>query len=114
MSTYNRTLWGGRRQDEQDTLRTLLPTHGPVPFNPRNLELEVFRQFSNAYYDIYNNGGGNWNVRGVMYRFACKNHGMRIMSVRDMIFDIDYKGCCQPLETLGDMVINAALKEQFG
>lgn len=58
MSNY----WGkeGKFQSEYDELFKLIPFSGPV----KNFqELETLRLHSNWYYDVYNNGGGNYDVR---------------------------------------------------
>ena len=45
----------GHRQEWADRLFAMIPAEGPV----KNGQLERFRKASNAYYDIFNNGGGN-------------------------------------------------------
>jgi hypothetical protein len=57
------TYWdcSGLHQDKGEALERLVPTEGPVR-GKANAALERFRRASNAYYDLYNNGG--WNRRG--------------------------------------------------
>lgn len=56
------TYWAskGTHQQYVDALNALIPATGAVS-NPRsaNKALERFRRASNAYYDIFNNGGCN-------------------------------------------------------
>jgi hypothetical protein len=56
-----KNYWGGNgtHQELADRLAKLVPTEGPVLKARRNPALERFRQASNAYYDLYNNGGCN-------------------------------------------------------
>lgn len=117
MSRYNRyadALWGNRRAADTDRLNPLLPSEGEVPFNPDKLALEMYRQYANAYHDIYNNGAGNWNMRGWMLNNVSRFYGMPVGAVRDILKDIRWRGHSERLERLGDRVIDEALKEQFG
>ena len=52
------TYWDnkGTHNEIADKLHTLIPLFGPSDKGPA---LEVFRVASNAYYDIFNNGGIN-------------------------------------------------------
>lgn len=54
------TYWNGsgRYQALADALQKLVPEQGPVQ-GAKNKKLERFRKASNAYYDIFNNGGCN-------------------------------------------------------
>lgn len=111
-----KTLWEDRRKQDTDRLQKLVPSQGRIHRGQHeNRKLELFRLFMNAYYDLYNNGGGNWHVRGQGYRAAAKFYKFRIMSVRDLRNGIDYdqNACCEELEKLGDAVINGALVEQW-
>jgi hypothetical protein len=57
-----KTYWSneGPHQDLADRLNDLVPTSDKVEKSRgANRRLEKFRQASNAYYDIFNNGGGN-------------------------------------------------------
>lgn len=49
----------GSHQELADQLELLIPTSGSVEDVDGNPELENFRRAGNAYYDIFNNGGGN-------------------------------------------------------
>lgn len=56
MNTYwNRT---GKYQKLVEQLNELIPDWGEIK-GSKNYQLERFRKASNAYYDIFNNGGGN-------------------------------------------------------
>lgn len=56
-----RSYWrgNGRLQSLADLLNELIPFEGPVCEPDKNPALERFRIASNAYYDLFNNGGGN-------------------------------------------------------
>jgi hypothetical protein len=55
------TYWShkGTFQVFINSLNEMIPVEGKVPFPRKNKKLERFRAASNAYYDIFNNGGGN-------------------------------------------------------
>lgn len=54
------TYWNskGTHQNLVDELNKLIPVMGEIK-GSKNKALERFRKASNAYYDIFNNGGGN-------------------------------------------------------
>ena len=108
------SLWNGRRKADTDRIEARIPAAGAVEFDPDNFCLESYRAFANGYYDLYNNGGCNWNLKGKMFQWVARQHKISGVNLRDMLREIDYKGYCNQLERLGDLVINAALKEQFG
>ncbi len=61
MNTAN-TYWGnqGRYQAMYDNLWLKVPAQGPVTdVDPRRKKLEKLRRAAGAYYDMFNNGGGN-------------------------------------------------------
>jgi len=55
------TYWGskGKYQTLADQLTEMVPAEGSVKHPRKNAKLELFRRASNAYYDIFNNGGMN-------------------------------------------------------
>ena len=61
MSITKDTYWNnrGRYQDKASKLEALIPIMGEVENAEQRPELERFRTASNAYYDVFNNGGGN-------------------------------------------------------
>ena len=63
MSIINDTYWNnrGRYQDKASKLEALIPSIGEVENADQRPELERFRTASNAYYDVFNNGG--WNMQ---------------------------------------------------
>ena len=63
MSITNDTYWNnrGRYQDKASKLEALIPSIGEVENADQRPELERFRTASNAYYDVFNNGG--WNMQ---------------------------------------------------
>jgi len=52
--------WGGngKHQELADKLEKLVPFQGKIE-GKQNRKLDKFRRASNAYYDLFNNGGGN-------------------------------------------------------
>lgn len=114
--TEKPTLWWGRREADVARLEALVPQQGEVTAHGgNNVALEIFRQFSNSYYDLFNNGGGNWSNRGHGYRNAAKLYGFPVRGVRQLRQAIDWRRdhYDEELEALGDAVIDGALKEQF-
>ena len=71
MADYS--YWGGtgKFQDLADKMQNMVPVSGPcynIPDDDTsgiNKPLDTFRQVVNAYYDIFNNGGGNNDTRKV-------------------------------------------------
>ena len=55
MITYHDTYWcsKGEHQALLDAVNKLIPAMGEIPEKPA---LDLFRQASNCYYDLYNNG----------------------------------------------------------
>ena len=95
------SYWGGegRHQALADRLETLMPASGRVKNPRKNRHLEHFRVVSNAYYDLYNNGGGNRPSQ--IYTYAGKR------GVNDRYVYV-------ALEFYIDHVILQAYAEQFG
>ena len=77
----------------------LVPSMGRVKNPRKNKHLEHFRAVSNAYYDMYNNGG--WNRPSQIYQYA----GKRTLNNRYVYM---------ALEIYLDYVILAAHAEQIG
>lgn len=51
----------GTHQELANRLQALVPLEGPCEFpRSKNKALDKFRRASNAYYDIFNNGGCNF------------------------------------------------------
>jgi len=57
--TYNYWNHKGRYQKLADALHERVPVSGPVDNPRRNKALERYRKACCAYYDLFNNGGGN-------------------------------------------------------
>ena len=72
------TYWNnkGTYSELNTKLEKLIPVSGPVVNPAKNKALEKFRKASNAYYDIFNNGGCNRGrsigkiFEGVMFYFG--------------------------------------------
>ena len=107
-----RTYWNnkGTYQSLATQLQKLIPSEGAVE-NPRggNRQLEKFRQASNAYYDIFNNGGGN---RGPLIRriFGISVGAFRYGrgSTRHTNWDGIH---CRIEPTMDDIVLDAAVEQ---
>jgi hypothetical protein len=120
MSREGKSLWCNRRESDVDRLNALIPSSGPVDTSDgKNKALEYFRLFQNGYYDIFNNGGGNWDNKGEGFRKVARAFGLSTgLSLREIKWGIDLSGSkndyfYEPLERLGDIVIDMALSEQF-
>lgn len=63
MIDTTKTYWGhnGKHQEASVRLGKMVPTSGSMT---ENSPIEFFRIISNSYYDLYNNGAGNTEVRG--------------------------------------------------
>jgi hypothetical protein len=92
----------GKHQKLGDKLMELIPNVGKVKNPEDNFKLERFRKLVNAYYDLYNNGGGNENKRVSHYfpkaiSFAENN---------------DWDSCYKITEPIMDEAILEASEEQ--
>lgn len=113
-----RTLWDNRRHNEVTWLNSLIPTEGAMPGGgPMNRKLELYRLFSNVYYDVYNNGCANWDIGlEAEYATVANAFGEPPLTFQDIMGDEEdpyfQPGTLELLERLGDKVIDAALEEQ--
>jgi len=104
-----KTYWNnnGKYQNVVDALQALIPIEGEVPNPYKNRALEKFRKAANAYYDLYNNGGGNRAAS------ISKLFNVRLSDYRYRYAKYEYT---QPLydrvEEQMDLIIAAAAKEQ--
>lgn len=98
-SYWNNT---GTYQTLSAALNELVPDSGTVENPEDNPKLERFRKMSNAYYDLFNNGGGN-PVRGTSKFFPGT-----ITKARQN----DWDSCYAVTEPKMDKCITAACKEQ--
>lgn len=105
------TLWNGRRKWDSDALTVLVPASGEVK-GKANAALEAYRRFANVYYEIFNNGCFNWPNYGSTYRALCKAHGLVPYDVSTLRHCVRNGYDLEELETLGDLIIDAALEEQ--
>lgn len=101
------TYWNrsGKYQELADQLRERVPAMGPVEHPYKNKALERFRNASNCYYDLYNNG-----LMNRAKQFA------RIFSVRSTRFRSVINGFLPRLyeltESKMDEIVLEAAKEQ--
>ena len=106
---WNRT---GTHQNLVEKLNKLIPTMGEIK-GSKNRQLEKFRKASNAYYDIFNNGGCNrsGSIRGFF------GFGMSSMSEvhRDAYGNTrryNWNAIHEKVEPIMDKIILAASAEQ--
>lgn len=110
MSNKN-TLWNGRRSWDSDALSALIPMEDGIK-GKENAALEAYRKYANCYYEIFNNGCFNWSMYGATYRALCKANGVEAYDVQHLRHCVRYGFDLERLETLGDLIIDAALEEQ--
>lgn len=104
------TYWDstGRHQKLAEELRKLIPAAGPVENARKNPKLERFRKVANAYYDLFNNGGGNRKQACRAY-FGVDRYGV---SARLHVRWSDYKAAFQLTEpVLDNAILDAALEQ---
>lgn len=89
VSTEN-TYWShqGKYQKESEHLDTLIPASGEMT---KGSPIECLRVMNNMYYDLYNNGAGNTDVRGEEFEEM-------LMFLKDGGFLPDSKGVSQALD----------------
>ena len=109
--TNKTTFWTGRRSWDVNALNALIPACGSVA-GKENAALEAYRKFSNVYYEIFNNGCFNWPNYGSTYRALCKANGLVPYDVSTLRHRVRNGYDMEELETLGDLLIDAALNEQ--
>jgi len=110
-----RTYWGntGAHQELSAQLEKLIPISGAVSSpRSRNKKLEKFRQASNAYYDIFNNGGGN--RRELIRRIFGVNMSEFVYRSRDRFgaSHTNWTGIHRVVEPIMDRIILEASEEQ--
>ncbi len=108
------TFWSGKHKDATSVLNALTPTEGEVT-DPKRPMLEAWRLMSNGYYDMYNNGGYNWKIRGPGFRKACRLVGVRAPTKEELVYCGNlHKHHRERLEIVADAVFHAALIEHVG
>jgi len=98
------TYWNGNGtyQSIADKLEKLVPATGPAECK----HIDRFRQAANAYYDIYNNGGGNSVNRKVAYYFP------GVMTVINRNYrNIDWDAVEEITESKMDAIIEKVAKK---
>lgn len=104
----------GTHQSLVQSLNQLVPSSGGVEKPWKNKSLERFRKASNAYYDIFNNGG--WNRGKSISRFFGTDVTFRLRRSRQnrRYFDMDngWERIHASTEPKMDAIILEAAKEQ--
>lgn len=102
---YTNTYWGGKGKYEGmlSIVNKLIPGVGPCK-NPKstNKWLERLRVVQNAYWDVYNNGGGNCDS-SIKYWF-----GMNRWETQNLP-----QWCIDKMEDVADKVVLNAFEEQL-
>ena len=109
-----KTFWNNEKFPEAvEVLNANVPKEGPVMVEGRPM-LEAWRKLSNGYYDIYNNGGCNWDIKGPGFRAACRAVGIAPPSKMEFVGHGGHmtSTAIQRLETIADAVFVAALAEK--
>lgn len=102
------TYWdgNGKHQGLADALQTLIPFQGEIK-GRQNRMLDKFRKASNAYYDIFNNGGFN---RGRSIRAI---FGLSLIEFRDRKGHIhNWDAIHRIVEPVMDQIVLNAAAEQ--
>lgn len=104
------TYWNskGTHQAEADALTALVPDEGWIR-GKKNAKLEIFRKASNAYYDIFNNGGCN---RRALIRTVFKIQMSNYIRWRGGYQTHDWDAIFRTIEPIMDEIVLAAATEQ--
>lgn len=108
------TYWNGKgtHQDLVNKLEELVPTMGKIK-GSKNRLLERFRKASNAYYDIFNNGGFNRgaSIRG-FFGFGMSSMCEYINGQRGRYRHYNWDAIHARVEPKMDAIILDAAREQ--
>jgi len=98
------TYWNnnGTHQELSNKLREMIPSMGEVVDAENNPKLERLRKLTNAYYDLYNNGGCN----------PCRGTARYFRGTITMARDRKWDKCYEVTEPIMDKAILKAGKEQ--
>ena len=97
----------GKHQGLATALERLIPFEGEVKDHRKNPKLERFRKASNAYYDIFNNGGIN-RPQAIRSYF-----GVRMSEFRRWDRRIDFDSIFALTEPAMDKIVLEAAEEQL-
>ena len=110
------TYWNqkGTHQNLADELYNLLPPMGEIK-GSKNSQLERFRKASNAYYDIFNNGGCNrsGSIRGFFgFGMTSMSEVYRASPAGWPRRQYNWNAIHEKVEPIMNKIILAAAKEQ--
>jgi hypothetical protein len=99
-----KTYWNsnGTYQKLSEQLENMIPSMGEVENPKQNPKLERLRKLTNAYYDLYNNGGCN----------PCRGTAKYFRGTITMARDRKWEDCYAVTEPIMDKAILKAAKEQ--
>ena len=102
------TYWNncGKYEAYANALRELVPDQGEAECK----HVDRFRRAANAYYDVYNNGGGNSVTRKVAYFFP-RVMGILIEGRRWRRYRIDWDAVAEITEPRMDEIIEKVAKK---
>jgi len=113
------TYWNhkGTHEDKAKKLQELIPAQGEVSKPWKNKALERFRKASNAYYDIFNNGG--WNRGKSIGKFFpevmwCLKNQVHNRGGSPMMRKRGWENIYLITEPVMDQIVLDAYAEQFG
>ena len=108
------TYWNnkGTHQNLAEQLRPLVPAMGEVK-GKQNKALDKFRKASNAYYDIFNNGGCNRaaEIRGI-FKFGMTSMSEVVRGEHGKYRKYHWDAIHAVVEPIMDQIILAAAAEQ--
>ena len=108
------TYWNsnGTYQNLAEQLRPLVPHAGEIT-GKENKALEKFRKASNAYYDIFNNGGCNRaaEIRRI-FKFGMTSMSEVVQTGRLRHRKLNWNAIHEKVEPIMDQIILAAAAEQ--
>ena len=108
------TYWNskGTHQNLVKQLNELVPAMGEIQ-GKQNKALEKFRKASNAYYDIFNNGGCNRaaEIRGI-FKFGMTSMSEVVRGANGKYRKYHWDAIHEKVEPIMDKIILAAAAEQ--
>lgn len=99
------TFWQGHRAEDNAAIVAFCEQN-----DKREGALGDFLKFAQVYYDIHNNGCFNWNRQGPKYRALCRKYDVNDLPVHAIRSCIRHRLDMNEVETLGNLIMDAALE----